>query len=284
MLLYDMYLTQPCVAWSHDTPEPALINLNFTKAALSVHGEALSRGSDGRIKHVTASAVDLTRDEVLEACGSLNEYFRNTLRDTSAAVLCVDSKPAAIPKNLEFIVIPIRNKQGVWYVFAYQAVRRLLFVSNSRVDYETVTAVLALLEEYTAAEDTQFGVAETSLGDTNRHVGDLISLNCDNTNNSGACSVAMVMALLKNWNMEHTMSDCVFNLADYLVVEEDTSQVTVSCHGREHAYTDVLTCVLRAALCGGRGTPTRSAKSSRPTRGPPATSQLCRYNDVFFLV
>jgi hypothetical protein len=235
-----MYLTLAGIKWPLKDDENVLVNQNFRASCVP---QFLSSSVwDG----VTD---DLTDTELLDACGILNEHFRNQQRDPSAGVLCLSAQAGIVP-SLDFIVVPVKCPNGAWYVFAYEPKNRLLYVSNNRVEYSVVSVIVSVLQAHTGSSGIR----------------DFVSLNYDNAHNSAAASLVLMMALLKSWHRDASLQ----HVEDYLTGGNDTH---VSWRGRHIAYADVLPGMLRAAWAAPSSAPVTNAR----TRG-------CVYNDMFDLI
>jgi hypothetical protein len=239
-----MYLTLAGIKWPLKPDEKLLATLNFRMSNVQQY-----------MKEATWDGVtdDVTDAELLDACGVLNEHFRNEEHNPSAGILCLSAKAGIVP-NMDFIIVPIKcSVAGVWCVFAYESTRRLLYVSNNSVEYSTVSMVVEVLRAHTGSSDMH----------------DIVSLNCDNAHNGAAASLVLMLALLKSWGAGASIS----RVEDYITLGQDMSKHLVRCRGRQVAYADVLPSILRSTWAPARIAP---AIVARPGR--------CAYNDMFDLV
>lgn len=233
----------------------------------------------GSARASTHAAEDLTEEQLREACGFLNEHFRNTKRDESAAVLLVSPKCAAVPKQLDLIIIPAADARGVWTVFAYEVKERMLFVSNKDADYDAVEKVVQLLQQYDGSEEGACGDAD---GRANGHIEDVQSLNASTAVNSVASSIVLIIALLKTWNEAHTLRGCDAGLRRFAHVddaEESQRARSFPWNGRLLTYNEALPVVLRMALSAPD-----AAHEFAPDAPLPAPRKEFRYNAVFALI
>lgn len=241
-----MYLALAGIKWQHVSHQKEedniMLNMNFDLSSVQAYTKNSAWVRQG----------DLTDTELIDACGTLNEHFRNTKHDPSAAILCLSSKAGIVP-TLEFFVMPVKCANGVWFVFAYDLKTSLLHVSNDKIDYDTISSVVDVLVAH-LGNDTV--------------IGDFVSLNCDNTHNSAASSLVLLTALLKSWHHSGTPA----NLDGYMAVGCDTSQLLVSWSGRQLSYADALPSILRAAW----------STTTQPATG--LVNRGCVYNDVFDLL